>query len=239
MIDIDENSPEISQIEEIIGYHFKNKDFLIQSFIHRSYSNELSQKSTMSYERSEFLGDAVLELIVSEYLYHKYPDYAEGKLTKFRSVLVNESTLAYISKEFGLDKYVLLGKGERKTTGRYRESILADVIEALLGGIYLDGGPDAAKKAVRRLFTPILTEEAGFLKKIKNYKSILQEHWQKIHKTQEVHYKVFSEEGPENDKTFHVHCYCAEKLCGTGQGKNKKQAEQEAAKNALEKLGVL
>ncbi|MDO5713228.1 MAG: ribonuclease III [Tissierellia bacterium] len=228
----------IDNVEKSIQYTFSNKDLLIQSFIHRSYANEQNSLSLESYERLEYLGDAVLELIISDYFYHNYREFNEGQLTQLRAQVVNESTLVFLGKKANLDQYILLGKGEQKTEDRFRKSILADVMEAVIGATYLDGGIEVAKKVIYHLFHPVLEEDSSFIKNIINYKSILQEYWQKLHKNQDIFYEVYLEKGPENDKTFYVHCFCGKKCCGKGQGKSKKNAEQEAAKDALIHLGV-
>lgn len=232
------SAKEAGELESLLGYQFKDPQLLRLAFLHRSFSNEKPFSQKESYERLEFLGDAVLELVISEYLYREFPNLEEGSLTRLRAKAVQSETLAEVAKELGLEEYLFLGRGERKTKGRFRDSILGDVLEAVFGGIYLDGGFSAARRSILSIFRDILRDRERLLLHSSNYKSILQEYWQQEFKTQGIRYHVFREEGPENDKTFFVHCYCEDILRGTGSGKNKKQAEQKAAKEALISLGV-
>ena len=220
------------KLEILIKYEFKNKDLLKEALTHRSYLNENPKWNSPHNERLEFLGDAVLELIVTVNLYEKYPKFPEGQLTTFRAALVNYQMLASVSKEFVLEKFLLLSKGEAKDKGRAREVILANAIEALIGAIYLDGGYEQVKLFVDKFVMPNLKDvvDKGLYK---DAKSLLQEKTQADLKTTPV-YRVLEEAGPDHKKLFTVGVYFGEKLAATGQGLSKQDAELEAAKKALE-----
>ena len=221
----------IHEVESKIGYVFKDKQYLRQAFTHRSYTNEQVIGRKDSYERLEFLGDAVLDLLVSEFLMDTYPEMEEGDLTKTRSQLVCEPALAHCARQLELETYILLGKGETRSGGASRTSILADIVEAVIGAIYIDGGIDAAKDFVYK-FTLIDTPTK---KKFLDSKSMVQEYVMKNNLGQ-LEYNLAKVTGPEHDKTFHVNLYMDGELIGKGTGRNKKLAEQQAAYEALVKI---
>jgi ribonuclease-3 len=218
-------------IEKRIGYRFKDSTLLETALTHSSYSNE-SKDKLENNERLEFLGDAVLSVIVSDYLYHHF-QLPEGELTRIRASLVCESTLAEFAGDIDLGDHLLLGRGESQMGGRGRPSVLADAFEALIAAIYLDGGLRAARGFIlTRVKARLADEEAGF----KDYKTILQEIIQ--HNPEEkVRYYLVAETGPDHDKQFEVEVRLNSNVIGRGVGKSKKTAEQLAAREALELLG--
>jgi ribonuclease-3 len=223
----------LETLQKTIGITFSDKSILKRSLIHRSYLNETS-KETESNERLEFLGDAVLELIVSDFLFRNYPNRTEGRLTSFRSSIVNTKTLAFVAKEINLGNYLFLSKGEEAGGGRSNSSLLADTFEALLGAIYLDKGLEAASKLVEKLLLPLLPNIIK-TKAYIDYKSKLQSLVQEQMRITPT-YRVEKETGPDHDKTFYVKCLAGRQVLGKGSGKSKQEAEQSAAKNALEKF---
>ena len=225
---------EVEKLEKSISYKFKNQDFINEALTHRSYLNENPTWKTPHNERLEFLGDAVLELVVTEILFSKYPNSAEGQLTSFRAALVNYQMLAEVSKVIQLEDYLLLSKGESKDMGRARDVILANAIESLIGAIYLDGGYDSAKQFIEKFVMAKLEEvvEKGLYK---DAKSLLQEKTQASQKITPI-YRVISEEGPDHKKVFTVGVYLANKLIASGQGMSKQDAEVDAAKKALQEI---
>ncbi len=221
---------ELEKLESSIGINFKNKDLLVQALTHRSYLNENPDFKLDHNERLEFLGDAVLELVVTEYLYKNYNN-PEGELTAWRASLVNSKMLASIGKELGLNDYLLLSKGEAKDTGRARQYIITNAVEAIIGAIYLDQGYQKASSFVHKFILPKLGD---IIKKQlhKDAKSLLQEIAQeKVSITPT--YKVLSEWGPDHDRHFKVGVFLGEEKAGEGEGSSKQEAQQEAAKNAL------
>jgi ribonuclease-3 len=225
------NSFKEAAIEKNIGYVFKDKALLKQAMSHSSYVNEIKVKGHKSYERLEFLGDAVLELISSEYLYENYPDMTEGKLTKLRASIVCEYTLSSVSKELGYGDFVLLSKGEEMTGGRNRNSILCDLFESVLGAIYLDGGMEPARKYVLEfLMTDIESKQLFY-----DAKTTLQEMVQKDGKGA-VSYELLEEKGPDHNKCFVTAVLVDDKQLAIGEGTSKKNAEQMAAYQAILKL---
>ncbi len=223
--------PDFEKFEKIIGINFKNKDFLKQAFTHRSFLNEHRDKELVHNERLEFLGDAVLELIVTEHLYQKYPDKNEGELTSYRSALVNAITLSDAASKIGMNDYLLLSKGEAKDIGRARQIILANTIEALIGAIFLDQGYEMAKYFIsNNIFYLIekIVEDKTWL----DAKSEFQEQAQEQEDTTPS-YKTIKEEGPDHDKKFTVAVYLGKDKIAEGEGKSKQEAEQTAASNAL------
>ncbi|MFH0712495.1 MAG: ribonuclease III [Candidatus Jorgensenbacteria bacterium] len=224
---------DLSDLEKKISFEFKNKDFLEESLTHRSYLNEYPGAGAHN-ERLEFLGDAVLELVVTEYLFHVYPDHQEGQLTSLRAALVNYQMLSKIAKEIGLEEYLRLSKGEAKDTGRARDVILANAIEALIGAIYLDAGYDGAKGFVKKFVMNHL-DEVIENKLYRDPKSTLQEVAQENLKVTPI-YKVLSEMGPDHSKEFVVGVFFGEELKAEGRGLSKQEAEVKAAETALEKL---
>jgi ribonuclease III len=218
--------------EEKTGIHFKDKQLLQQAFIHRSYINENTGSQFSHNERLEFLGDAVLELIVTDYLYNKYPDRDEGELTAYRSALVNAVIIGEVASELGMNEYLLLSKGEAKDIGKARSYILANTYEAYVGAVYCDQGYDAAQKFIARtLFGKI---DMIVAKKLwRDPKSLVQEKAQEHVGVTPV-YKVLHEAGPDHDKHFTVGIFFAEDRIAEGKGKSKQEAEQQAARHALE-----
>ncbi len=220
-----------NNLEKRIGIQFKNKDLLKQAFTHRSYLNEHKSIHLEHNERLEFLGDAVLELVATDFLYGMYPKKPEGELTSIRSALVNSQMLAQISSSLGLNDFLLLSRGEAKDTGRARQYILANTYESLTGAIYLDTGYNAAKDFIARTILP-LTAEIVDKKTWADAKSSFQE------KAQErtgitPSYKSLREAGPDHDKHFTIGLYLGTRLVSEGSGKSKQEAEQEAAQKAL------
>ena len=222
-------------IEKNINITFKNKDLLVEAFTHRSYLNENQSLGLNHNERLEFLGDAVLELITTRFLFDKYPDEAEGKLTAFRAALVNSQTLADASSLMGVNEHLLLSKGEAKDTGKARQYILANTYEALLGAIYLDQGYDVAQKFVASTILHLI-DEIEKKKLWRDSKSLMQEMSQE-HLSLTPMYKVLKETGPDHDKKFTIGIFFGEKMSASGDGKSKQEAEQAAARAALEKEG--
>ncbi|MDF2593754.1 MAG: ribonuclease [Clostridia bacterium] len=223
------------KIQEKIGYHFKSIEVLKQSLTHSSYANEHRNHLFRDNERLEFLGDAILDLIISEYLFKKHAQMPEGDLSKVRASIVCEASLAKTAKVVGLGQYILLGKGEEMTGGRERASILADAFEALTGGIFLDGGFDEAKKFLANSLIHQVEKITSLEEFYTDYKTVLQENIQKESNIP-ISYEVVSEEGPDHDKNFHVEVYHGTSCLGKGTGKSKKEAEQDAAKKALNNL---
>ncbi|TSC83164.1 MAG: ribonuclease III [Parcubacteria group bacterium Gr01-1014_19] len=221
-------------LEKKIEYSFKEKDLLKEALTHRSYLNENPDWKLPDNERLEFLGDAVLELTTTEELFKRFPDHKEGALTSYRAALVNYIMMARVAVEIGLDKFVLLSKGEAKDAGKAREVILANAMEALIGAIYLDSGYDSAKKFVVNFVIDHLDEvlKSG---SYKDPKSTLQEKAQEKMKITPS-YQVMSETGPDHAKVFVVGVYFGEKLIAKGSGHSKQEAEAEAAREALTSL---
>lgn len=218
----------LDDFEEIIGYKFKNQGLLRQALTHSSYAHEKHMRKHADNERLEFLGDAVLELTSSEFLYAAYPEDAEGNLTKRRASLVCEPTLAYCTKQLKLGDYLYLGKGEDMTGGRGRKSILSDALEAIIGAIYLDGGFTNAKEFVHKYILTDIEHKQLFY----DSKTILQEIVQAEYK-EALSYHLLKEEGPDHDKRFIVEACIGTRHVGEGVGHTKKGAEQEAAYHAL------
>ncbi|QTA85750.1 ribonuclease III [Desulfonema magnum] len=224
---------EISELEEKLLYKFKNKFFLDEACRHSSYVNEQIATDLRDNERLEFLGDAVLSLVVGHLLMQNYPDLPEGDLSRMRASLVNEYQLAKIAKMIDLGSYVKLGKGEIQTDGRKKKSILADTFEAVIAAVYLDGGFDAAFKFIKNHFSTLLPS-IGTSASNYDYKSQLQEIVQ-VSQRVTPFYKVIQESGPDHDKTFIVQINVGE-FSIKGVGKSKKMAEQDAARRAIETL---
>lgn len=224
----------VSQLEAKIGIIFKNKDLLLQALTHRSYLNENTKWYLDHNERLEFLGDAVLELVVTDYLYNKYPN-PEGEMTNWRAALVNAVMLSRISNEFVLNDFVLLSRGEARDTGRARQYILANAIEALIGAIYLDQGYEPSKKFIARF---VLKELPNIIDKklYRDPKSLFQEYAQE-HVGITPTYEVMEEWGPDHARNFKIGVFLEKEMIGFGQGPSKQEAQQEAAKDALQKKG--
>ena len=222
----------MSELENRIHYTFKNKKLLHEALSHSSYANE--GKRTRSNERLEFLGDSVLSIIVAKHLFTHYTHLPEGELTKLRASLVCEKSLHEFACDFGLGEFLLLGKGEELTGGRERPSIIADAFEALLAAIYLDGGMEQARKFVLQFIPEHLNPKQA--KGLNDYKTTLQEIIQQ-NKEEKIEYVPIEETGPDHDKTFVVELHLNSNVIGTGRVKSEKQAEQFAAKEALELMG--
>ncbi len=218
----------LEELEGKIGYCFRDKSLLRQALTHSSFSNEQKINKWKNYERIEYLGDAVLELISSDYFYHTYPEETEGNLTKMRASAVCEQALAITARELQLGGYMVFGKGEEQNGGRERESIIADAVEAIIGAIYLDGGLEQAKKFIHGFVLNDLDHKRLFY----DAKSILQERIQEA-KLGELTYELIREEGPEHEKNFVMEARLNGQTIGTGQGKSKKTAQQHAAYDAL------
>ena len=222
---------DIKKFQEVIGYHFHDEKLLRQALTHSSFANEKHLKKHSDNERLEFLGDAVLEIISSEFLYKEYPDKPEGELTKLRASIVCEPTLALCTKDIALGEYLLLGKGEDQTGGRGRKSILSDALEAVIGAIYLDGGFANAKEFIHKYILTDIEHKQLFY----DSKTILQEIVQE-NGTQPVEYILTKEEGPDHNKNFTVEARVNGKVMGQGSGHTKKAAEQAAAYQAIRVL---
>jgi ribonuclease-3 len=222
---------DFSIFEKKIGVNFKNKDLLIQAFAHRSYLNENLDFNLDHNERLEFLGDAVMELIVTEHLYKKYPNKPEGELTNLRAALVNAKMLTSIADELGFNDFLLLSKGEEKEGGKARACILANTFEALLGAIYLDLGYKTVEEFLKKNLIIRLAEilRTGSYKDAKS--KFQEESQEKVGITPS--YKVVKELGPDHNRIFTVGVYLADELVATGEGSSKQSAEEEAAKEAL------
>ena len=224
-----------SEFENKTGIVFSDKSLLSQSFTHRSYINENGGVKNGHNERLESLGDAVLELITTDYLYKAYPGNNEGELTAYRSALVNAIIISEVASQIGMNEYLLLSKGEAKDTGKARSYILANTYEAYLGAVYLDQGYDVAKKFVEDTLIPRLDEIVS--KKLwRDPKSLVQEKAQEIYKTTPL-YKVISENGPDHDKHFTIAIFFGDEEIARGKGKSKQEAEQAAASSAIEAKG--
>lgn len=221
----------LEELEEKIGYTFSDKQLLKQALTHSSYANEKKLGKLGCNERLEFLGDAVLELISSDFLYKRFSELPEGELTKKRASLVCEPSLAYCARTFGLPQYLLLGRGEDMTGGRNRDSIVSDATEALLGAVYLDGGFASAKEFVQNFILNDIEHKQLFF----DSKTILQEIVQE-HGRQPVEYVLLKEEGPDHNKQFTVSAVVHGETMGTGIGHTKKAAEQAAAYQAIRKI---
>lgn len=222
---------DFNAFEKKIGVTFKDKGLLKQAFTHRSYINENPKSGLSHNERLEFLGDAVLELSVTDYLFKKYPEENEGELTSYRAALVNATTLSKAAMELDMDEFLLLSKGEAKDKGKARQYILANTIEAMIGAIYLDKGYDAADKFIaKNLFHHI--EEIVEKRLWQDAKSYFQEMAQE-HEGVTPSYKVLKETGPDHDKIFTIGVFLGNELVSKGEGSSKQEAEQEAAREGL------
>lgn len=225
---LEEYQSRLKVLEERIGYSFRNQALLRQALTHSSFSNEQRINRGKNYERLEFLGDAVLELVTSEFLYKTHSLVPEGELTKMRASMVCEPSLAICARDLELGQFMLLGRGEEAMGGRNRDSIISDVMEAVIGAIYLDGGMESARAFINKFVLADLEDRQLFY----DSKSSLQELVQgKLKK--ELCYELLEESGPEHDKLFRVSVHMDDQVLGTGEGKTKKAAEQQAAYRAL------
>ncbi len=228
---------ELEILQKKLNYEFKDKSLLTQALIHRSYSNEHPGYKDRHNERLEFLGDAVLELVFSDLLFKKYRKLPEGRLTRYRSAMVCEPSFARLADYFTISDKLIMGKGEMLTGGSKKKSLKADAFEAVCGAIYLDGGIEPVFALVESVFASMAEEVESHHIQFIDYKSRLQEY---LHskKTTDISYQLDRMEGMAHDRTFYMTLYVAEKKLATGRGKSKKAAEQEAARIALEMLGV-
>ncbi|RMH72234.1 MAG: ribonuclease III [Gemmatimonadetes bacterium] len=227
------NKAALAEFQQIIGYRFKNPGWLQQALQHRSYLHDENSGGLESNERMEFLGDAVLELVVNDYLFHHYPNESEGNLTKIKGLVVSKPILAERGADIHLPDYLLMGVS---SGGEISPSVIADAYEALLCAIYLDGGLKAARAFLAQHFLPQINKIIRD-KQHANYKSALQEYIQGRYKSHPV-YQVVQVEGPDHQQTFTVNVLVEKQVIGSGQGRSKKEAQQEAARVALLKLGL-
>jgi len=226
-----------NKIEEKIGVKFNDRNMLIQAFTHRSFLNENKDKELKHNERLEFLGDAVLELVTTDYLFRTFPDRHEGDLTSFRALLVNTQSISDAATNLGFNDYLRLSKGESKDVGRARSYILANTFESVIGAIYIDQGYDAAAKFIAETLLPSIDQiikEGTWI----DAKSKLQEVVQEKHSLTPS-YETIKEEGPDHDKNFTVAVYFGDKEIDTGSGKSKQEAEQDVARKILKREGIL
>lgn len=210
---------------------FKNERLLKEAFTHSSYANEHREEQLPCNERLEYLGDAVLELLVSTYLFKEYPELPEGKLTRFRAAIVKEDSLAYFAKEVHFDEHIFLGKGEEKANGRQRPALLCDLFEAFLGALYLDQGLEKVQAFLNQVMFPKV--KSGTFTSAVDYKTKLQELLQKQGEVK-IQYQLVAEEGPAHNRSFKMAVYCDGNLLSVGTGRSKKQAEQIAAQKAIQ-----
>ena len=224
----------IAGLEDNFNYKFKDHSLLERGFTHKSFINEAEKGSAQDNEKLEFLGDAVLSLTISLLLMESFPELDEGLLSKKRSSIVNEKTLAKLSRKMRFGDFFLLGKGEELTNGRDKDSLLADSMEAIIGAVYLDGGFDAAKSFVTRHFKNIISYSAK-PGSYKDYKTLCQEKAQKVYK-KTPEYRLISVKGPEHDKMFESEIFIGQNSFGTGKGRSKKDSEQKCARVALKRL---
>jgi len=223
------------ELQTRLGYTFKRHALLRHAITHASFTHEQGLDSSESNERLEFLGDAVLELCISDFLYHRYSNMSEGDLTKRRASLVCETSLAGIARSLKIGSFLLLGQGEAREGGREKESILSDALESILGAVFLDGGMEEVRHVILRLFEPIADKAT---RQVKDHKSTLQEILQKQSQETAI-YTITHEEGPPHQKIFTAQASHQGKILGSGTGGSKKIAEQAAAKMALEGLGIV
>jgi len=224
---------QLARLELIIEYNFSARKLLEEAFTHRSYANEHRGEGISCNERLEFLGDSVLSLVVSQWLWQRHPDAEEGVLTRWRSQIVDASACAAYAEHLGLGEFILLGKGERRNVGRGRQTILADLFEAVVAALFLDGGLGAAENFILKKCEPLFHERLS--EPESNYKALLQDMLHRYH-VESPEYIVADEQGPAHAKVFKVDVYHRGELLGSGTGCNKRQAQQGAAKDAIDKL---
>lgn len=225
----------VEKLEPIIKYRFNDKTLLLHAVTHSSYANE--NKNFKSNERLEFLGDTVLDIVISEYLFRKYPDLPEGELSKMRAAIVCEQTICNCALALNLGECLLLGKGEEQNGGRHKVSLISDMFEAIVGAIYIDGGLNSAQDFLLRTLKNYLDNNDNICLFF-DYKTSLQEILQK-QGTVKIEYETDNEYGPEHDKTFEASIRVDGHIIGKGKGKTKKEAEQDAARNAINKIEKL
>lgn len=226
------NEDEIKELSHKLNYHFNDKKLIVTALTHSSYVNENKLKYSDNNERLEYLGDAVLDAVISEYLYRKNKDVEEGVLTKERASIVCEASLSLCGQKLNLGKYLILGKGEEHNGGRNRHSMIADAVEAIIGAIYIDGGWEAAKKTALYILDDVIRKASvGLLNR--DFKSLVQEKFQAKGDTV-IKYVVAKEEGPDHNKTFYIDLIVNGRRMSSGVGKSKKEAEQQAAQLVYE-----
>jgi len=228
-----ERKKELQLFEKQARIRFRRLEFLNHAFTHRSYAHEAGENGENN-ERLEFLGDSVLGLVVAEYVYATLPDQPEGELARIKSFVVSEASLSEIARGLRVDNFILIGKGEEYSGGRSKKTILADCLEAIIGAYYLDSGFDAAERFVHDMLIPEINKVLEN-RHAKDYKTLLQEHVQKRLKTY-PRYRIVQKTGPDHDKTFWIEVHVGDRSFGAGKGKNKKEAEQEAARLAWESM---
>ncbi len=224
----------LTELQEVIGFPFDDDSLLREALVHRSYLNENPSFPSADNQRLEFLGDALLDFVAGDYLYRRYPKMREGKLTSLRAALVKEETLARFAQTLDLGRYLYLGRGEEESGGRERPSLLADAFEALVGALYLDGGLKPAERFILRFLEPE-RERIVAQGELRDYKSLFQEEAQRRFQSTPL-YRTIDERGPDHNKVFTVEVLIEEEVCGRGEGTSKQAAEQEAARQALEKI---
>lgn len=224
----------LTELQEVVGFPFEDDALLREALVHRSYLNENPSFPSADNQRLEFLGDALLDFVAGDYLYRRYPKMREGELTSLRAALVKEETLARFAQILDLGRYLYLGRGEEESEGRERPSLLADAFEALVGALYLDGGLTTAERFILRFLEPE-TERIVAQGELRDYKSLFQEEAQRRFQATPL-YRTIDERGPDHNKVFTVEVLIEEKVYGRGEGASKQAAEQEAARQALEKI---
>ena len=224
---------DLNEFSKVIGIKFKNRDIFLESLTHRSYINENSRWHLPHNERLEYLGDAVLELAVTEELFKRFPNYPEGQMTILRAALVNYQNLASVAKDIRLYDFILMSRGERKDDGKAREVILANAIEAVIGAIYLDSGMDSIKEFISKFIWPRLPE----ILKTKSYKDSKSELQEIIQEKLKItpSYRTLEESGPAHKRSFKIGVYFEDKLIAEGEGQSKQEGELEAAKEAVKR----
>ena len=233
---LSENIEKLKELEKVTGYTFRDPGNLVLALTHSSYANEKKAAGLKSNERLEFLGDSVLNIITSDYIYRNFTDLPEGEMTRIRAAVVCEASLMRCAEKIRLGDYLFLGKGEENTGGRNRSSILSDAFEALIGAVYLDGGMEEARNFVLK-FMDEICPDAGGNEAFKDYKTMFQEIIQKQGEHR-ITYRILDETGPDHDKTFTAQVLVEGRPCGKGTGRSKKEAEQNAAKAAIRNMKV-
>jgi ribonuclease-3 len=223
-----------ARLERALGFRFRNAETLIAALVHRSFHGGVDPGPEKSNERMEFLGDSVLSLVVNDYLYHRYPRKSEGDLTKMKSVIVSKQILAHLAKRIDLGTYVIVSENAYRAGVSEMDSVLSDTLEAVFGAVFIDGGFDAARRAIMRVL-PTNLDDIVYQEDTINYKSLLQEYIQALHKIP-PRYRVHSTTGPDHDKNFAVEVVVRGNVLGRGAGRTKKHAEQEAAREAYRRL---
>ena len=230
----EERKHDLEEFQEIIGVKFKNPRLLDAALTHSSYANQYGLSYNHHNERLEFLGDSVLSIVISEYLYKKYKTKPEGKLTRIRAAIVCEGSLAETARKISINRYIRIGKGEELSGGRHKDSMLADACEAVIAAIYMDHGFEEARSFITGFMQEII-DESGREKNNHDYKTALQEKVQRL-VLGDIKYEVTGDWGPDHEKTFQVEVSVGDRVLGCGQGRSKKEAQQSAAREALKEL---